>query len=229
MEKNAEILKEKKRESSTEGGLVCSIIHYGYNKGVTIISYDTGQFNVFLHVRFWACAGRMILKLISFTKKNIKLLEDKCKDIWKRHRCLKEYRINSDEAKRQDLERPFEELFARKIKCVVLDQALKRIYQSKTEFLSALEKPNISLYSDLSENDIREYVKRRKISVSVRSDTGKICRDIFTSLKKTCRKLGLSFWDYLMDRIRREEKIFNSWEIMALKMSNAYGLLPLIL
>ena len=30
---------------------------------------------------------------------------------------------------------------------------------------------------------------------------GKRCRDGFASLKKTCRKLGLSFWDYLGDRI----------------------------
>jgi hypothetical protein len=26
-------------------------------------------------------------------------------------------------------------------------------------------------------------------------------RDAFASLKKTCRKLGISFWDYLHDRI----------------------------
>ena len=27
------------------------------------------------------------------------------------------------------------------------------------------------------------------------------CRDTFTSLKKTCRKLGISFWQYLLDRV----------------------------
>ena len=85
-----------------------------------------------------------------------------------------------------------------------------------------LERPDIPLHNNLSENDIREYLKRRKISGSTRSDTGKMCRDSFTSLKKTCRKLGISFWDYLMDRIHREEKIPPLWEIMALKMSNAH-------
>ena len=52
-----------------------------------------------------------------------------------------------------------------------------------------------------SERDIREYVKKRKISGSTRSDLGRRCRDTFTSLKKTCRKLGVSFWRYLLDRI----------------------------
>jgi hypothetical protein len=45
-------------------------------------------------------------------------------------------------------------------------------------------------------------VKKRKISGSTRSDDGRRCRDTFASLKKTCRKLGIRFWDYLLDRIR---------------------------
>jgi hypothetical protein len=52
-----------------------------------------------------------------------------------------------------------------------------------------------------SENDIREYVTRRKRSGSTRSDLCRRCRDTFASLKKTRRKLGLSFWHYLLDRL----------------------------
>ena len=37
---------------------------------------------------------------------------------------------------------------------------------------------------------------------STRSASGRRCRDTFASLKKTCRKLGVRFWDYLQDRIR---------------------------
>ena len=48
----------------------------------------------------------------------------------------------------------------------------------------------------ISESDIREYVSRRKTSGSTRSEDGRRCRDTFTSLKKTCRKLGVSFWQY---------------------------------
>ena len=43
---------------------------------------------------------------------------------------------------------------------------------------------------------------KRKISGSTRSKEGRRCRDTFASLKKTCRKNGVSFWDYLADRIR---------------------------
>ncbi|TXL18829.1 transposase, partial [Methylococcaceae bacterium HT5] len=47
----------------------------------------------------------------------------------------------------------------------------------------------------------RDYVKKRKISGSTRSDSGRKARDTFASLKKTCRKNGISFWDYLKNRL----------------------------
>lgn len=58
-----------------------------------------------------------------------------------------------------------------------------------------------SLHTNGSENDIRCQVTRRKISGGTRSDTGRDCRDAFLSLAKTCAKLGISFWDYLGDRL----------------------------
>ena len=64
-----------------------------------------------------------------------------------------------------------------------------------------LERPEIPLHNNLSENDIRDYVKKRKISATTRSAAGRAARDTFLSLKKTCQKLGLSFWHYLQDRL----------------------------
>jgi len=74
--------------------------------------------------------------------------------------------------------------------------------EHKADLLRVLERPELPLHNNGMESDIREYVKKRKISGGTRSDEGRRCRDTFTSLKKTCRKLGLNFWNYLMDRIR---------------------------
>ena len=56
-----------------------------------------------------------------------------------------------------------------------------------------------------SESQIREHIERRKISGGTRSEAGRQCRDTRfiqkASLKKTCRHHGLSFWDYLTDRL----------------------------
>lgn len=61
----------------------------------------------------------------------------------------------------------------------------------------AAARPDMPLHTNASETDIRDYVKVRKISGGTRGDTGRQCRDTFASLRKTCRKLGVSFWDYL--------------------------------
>jgi hypothetical protein len=57
-------------------------------------------------------------------------------------------------------------------------------------------------------------VKWRKISRGARSDLSKRCRDGIASLKKTCRKLGVSFWPDLGDRIGQHGLIAPSPEII---------------
>ena len=78
---------------------------------------------------------------------------------------------------------------------------LARLHANKIELLRALERPDIPLHTNGSENDIRCQVTRRKISGGTRSETGRDCRDAFLGLMKTCDKLGVSFWDYLGSRL----------------------------
>jgi hypothetical protein len=47
-----------------------------------------------------------------------------------------------------------------------------------------------------------------------RSELGRRCRDTLISLKKTCRKLGVSFWRYLQDRIRGLHEILPLPDLM---------------
>ena len=81
--------------------------------------------------------------------------------------------------------------------------------ENKPELLLVLDRPEIPLHNNTSERDIRDIVKKRNISGSTRSDLGRLCRDTFASLKKTCRKLGVGFWSYLSDRLSGHSLI--SW------------------
>jgi len=114
---------------------------------------------------------------------------------------LKKYKENPNPSDKRRLNNKFDEIFTRKTATATLNNALQRIYNNKSELLLVLERPDIPLHNNSAENAIREYVKKRKISGSTRSETGRQCRDTFTSSKKTCRKLGISFWQYLQDRI----------------------------
>ena len=71
----------------------------------------------------------------------------------------------------------------------------------KAELLVALERPEVPLNTNSSEQDVRDPVTIRKISGSTRSEDGRRCRDTFLSLKKTCQKNAISFWAYLGDRL----------------------------
>src|SRR5207245_10279175 len=83
-----------------------------------------------------------------------------------------------------------------------INGVLKEMRDHKADLLRVLERPEIPSHTNAVESDIREFVKRRKISGGTRNDAGRRCRDTFASLKKTCRKLGVRLWDYLQDRVR---------------------------
>ena len=95
----------------------------------------------------------------------------------------------------------FDRIFTRQTGFVTLDRLLKRLHANKAELLKVLERPEIPLHTNGSENDIRSHVTKRKVSGGTRSDSGRDCRDGFLGLAKTCKKLGIVFWDYLGSRL----------------------------
>jgi len=195
------IRRKHHKRIATEGALVGSIIDHGWNRDLVIISDDAGQFNVLLHALCWVHAERAIETISGFNDAQRQLIETVKNDIWLFYKQLKEYRGHPDQKTKVDLEKQFDDLFGRKVGYAPLDKALKHIFRKKSELLLVLKRPDIPLHNNLSERDIREYVKRRKVSGSTRTESGRRCRDSFTSLKKTCRKLGISFWQYLLDRV----------------------------
>jgi hypothetical protein len=197
------IVTDRHIQIATEGALIGSVIEHGLCDNLTIISDDAGQFNVFVHALCWVHAERLIAKIIPLTddqKKDLDTVRDK---IWKLYEGLKRYKQNPRAKAKARLQARFDQIFTSKTSSATLNQALKRLYKNKSELLMVLERPEIPLHNNAAENAIREYVKKRKISGSTRSDAGRRCRDTFTSLKKTCRKLGVSFWQYLKDRIEK--------------------------
>ncbi len=54
--------------------------------------------------------------------------------------------------------------------------------------------------------ELWEEIQKRKISGSTRSDLSRRCRDTFASLKKTCRKHGIAFCEYLKRPDLREKR-----------------------
>lgn len=121
--------------------------------------------------------------------------------IWWFYRDLKAYRRHPTARAKASLKARFDRIFNRKTSFELLNRALARLKANKAELLAVLDRPEIPLHTNGSENDIRCHVTKRKISGGTKSDVGRDTRDALLSLMKTCAKLGIAFWHYLGDRL----------------------------
>jgi Transposase IS66 family len=100
-----------------------------------------------------------------------------------------------------ELSARFGRIFKRRTGYATLDRLLRRLLRRKDELLRVLERPDIPLNTNASENDIRAFVAKRKISGGTVSERGRQTRDALLGLAKTCNKLRIPFFDYLGARL----------------------------
>jgi hypothetical protein len=121
--------------------------------------------------------------------------------IWDDYADLKAYRANPEARRRRALRAQFGRIFHRRTGFVALDRLLARLRTNRPELLKVLDRCEVPLHTNGSENDIRCQVNRREVSAGTRSDQGRDCRDAFLGLAKTCAKPGIAFWDYPGNRL----------------------------
>jgi len=202
-----EITGERHVRIATEGALLGGLVERGVSPELVVLSDGAPQFDVFLHASCWIHAERPLARMVPYHEAHRAVIEKIRGQIWELYQDLKAYRQQPDAAQKPLLEARFDALCDQKTGYPSIDGVLKEIRDHKADLLRVLARPEVPLHNNGCESDIREYVKKRKISGSTRSPAGRRCRDTFTSLKKTCRKLGVNFWNYLQDRLRGLGKI----------------------
>ncbi|MFL5289039.1 MAG: transposase, partial [Rhodopila sp.] len=187
---------------ATEGALWGSVQAHRFLCDAVVLSDDAGQFNVGQHALCWIHAERLVHKLDTFTDQHRAAQARVRGRIWTFYASLKAYQRKPSQRRAVALRARFDRIFLRRTGFVTLDRLLARLHANKDELLMVLDRPEIPLHTNGSENDIRCYVTRRKVSAGTRSDIGRDCRDAFLSLAKTCDKLGIAVWDYLGSRFK---------------------------
>ena len=185
----------------TEAALVASVFSHGLRKDMVILSDEAGQFNVFLHALCWIHAERKIDRLIPINDYEKEVITKIQSQLWELYDDLGEYKKDPNEKDKVTINHKFDSIFSQKTEFDTINKALNAIFDIKQGLLLVLERPEIPLTNNISENDIRIFATKRKIHGGTRSEDGRLCRDTFLSLKKTCRKLEVSFFDFLYDRI----------------------------
>ena len=192
----------------TEAALLGGVIEQGFDSHLRILSDGAGQFNILIHGLCWVHAERGLRRLQGNTKQQRQNIEQMQQLLWEYYQRLKGYQQDPTVQAKAQLEQDFDQIFGR---CFLhhasLNIVLSQLRARKGELLQVLDCPQLPLHNNAAESDIREYVTRRKISGGSRSDAGRRARDTFVGIKKTCRKLGISFWHFLISRLRADGQI----------------------
>jgi len=192
----------------TEAALLGSVIAHGVSPELIILSDGAPQFVLFVHALCWIHMERSLRKLTGETPAQLKEIETLRYQLWAYYQALKCYRQTPSDEEIPAFHRCFDAIFAQRFDDnEPLNGVLKQFTDHKAELLRVLEMPALPLHTNDAESDIREVVTRRKISGTTRHDLGRQARDTFIGLQKTCRKLGVSFWQYLTSRLKHDDTI----------------------
>jgi uncharacterized coiled-coil protein SlyX len=207
-------------QKTSEAALLGGLNIEGRVEPLRILSDGARQFNVLEHGLCWVHMERLLRKLEGRNDKQRDNIEEMQSMLWDYYQELKKYKQEPTKEYRAKLLAEFDKIFGRKYqKHGSLNEVLQNIKSHKDELLQVLNCPDFPLHNNAAENDIREYVTKRKISGGTRSELGRIARDTFIGIKKTCRKLGVSFWNYLTSRLHEDEKVPNLSDVIRDKIA----------
>lgn len=182
--------------------------YYDGHLGITgkaLMSDDAGQFNNIFdsHALCWYHEFRHYKELMPTLEIHQRLLRDFFDEAKLLYKELKKWTLGERRLEAKDyLFNWFNSFFAKEIGFTLLDDRKRLSFAKMDKLLAPLFLDfNIPLHNNESERDIRGRAIKKKISLFNRTINGSRAWDLHISLKQTCRKLGVSFHKFLMDRI----------------------------
>jgi len=149
----------------------------------------------------WIHEGRHYKKLTPWVKALQEKLAAFLTRFWDYYRELQIYRGQPSRAERDRLAARFDEVFTPNLDYRSLDERIAKTRANKAHLLQVLEHPEIPLHNNPAELGARGRVRKRDVSFGPRNAAGAKAWDTFGTLAATTRKLGLSFFAYIQDRI----------------------------
>jgi hypothetical protein len=166
-----------------------------------MITDDARQYlNIALyHALCWINEIRLYKKLNPLIDYHRILLQEFLTRVWAFYDSLNDFRNNPDENEKEILGNEFDMLFSTETCYEELDKRIALTKEKKEELLLVLWFPEIPIHNNPAELALRELVIKRKISNGTRSEDGKAAWENQMSILDTCRKLGVSFFEYIVD------------------------------
>lgn len=165
----------------------------------------------------WVHDGRHYKKLMPVIPLHRKLLDEFLKQFWEYYHQLLDYCQNPTVEEHLRLETEFDGLFSNHTGYDALDQRIAKTKAKKDSSLLVLQYPELPLHNNASELGVRQRVRKRDVSFGPRTEDGVKSWDTFETLAETAKKLGVSFYRYLIDRISGTNQIQPLAELVSLR------------
>ena len=149
----------------------------------------------------WIHDARHYKKLKPFIARHQQALADFRSQYWAYYTELLKYKHEPTPAKKEWLSKRFDELFVTSTDYEELNDRIAKTLAKKTELLQVLELPTLPLHNNESELSARVQARARDVSFQTRSEKGTLIKDTFMTVNQTAKKLGVSFYDYVYDRV----------------------------
>jgi len=175
----------------------------------TLVCDDAGQFKLLTDklALCWIHDARHYEKLAPVVKRHAEALAAFQDQYWQYYAALQDYRAGPTEAWATKLRAEFDALFATRTGYGALDDRIAKTQAKRDALLTVLDEPAVPLHNNASELGARVSARRRDVSLHSRSPRGARAMDIFTTLVQTTKKLGLSAYAYVRDRLRGSLKL----------------------
>jgi len=149
----------------------------------------------------WIHEGRHYQKREPVVAQHRAQLEDFQDDFWTFYDELLQYREQPTPAERTRLDAEFDRRFSTVTGYAALDARIAKTRAKKHCLLLVLTHPEIPLHNNPAELGARQRVRKGDVSFGPRRAAGVKAWDTFMTLVATSKKLGVSFYAYVRDRI----------------------------
>lgn len=155
----------------------------------------------------WVHDARYYKKLSPALAYHRRLLNEFMEHYWVFYDQLLAYRKAPAPEQVPRLDAEFDALFSTHTGYTGLDRRIAMTRDKKTSLLMVLRHPEIPLHNNPAEIEMRRRVRKRDVSFGPRTEDGKRAWDTFATLLATTKKLGVSFYRYVYDRVTESDEI----------------------
>ena len=153
----------------------------------------------------WVHDGRHYKKITPFISYHQQLVADFLRKYWDYYHELLDYKKLPTSILAESLEKKFDDIFSTVTGYDALDERIAKTKAKKQSLLLVLKYPDIPLHNNSAELGARQRVRKRDVSFGTRNKDGIKAWDTFMTLTETAKKLGVSFYKFVYDRISEEK------------------------